>query len=67
MGVDPLSPVRTAKQSARLYVTGAKMADPQLILFAAKLRKTLGPVYNIGSLKDGGSDRYPAVEFLGGE
>lgn len=26
-----------------------------------------GPVYNIGSLGDGGADTYPAVEFVGGE
>lgn len=120
---EPLSPVKTAELSARLYATGVEMADPLLILSAAKLRKTLGlkavgrvaeggvadteaplgwqdmlasaetlaegdeallgmiddvraeaskgvasgPVYNIGSLKNGGSDKYPAVEFIGGE
>lgn len=26
-----------------------------------------GPVYNIGQLKNGGLDAYPAVEFVGGE
>lgn len=26
-----------------------------------------GPVYNIGQLRNGGLDAYPAVEFLGGE
>lgn len=26
-----------------------------------------GPVYNIGNLKNGGNDAYPAVEFIGGE
>ena len=26
-----------------------------------------GPVYNIGSLKNGGKDSYPGVEFVGGE
>lgn len=120
---EPLSPVKTAELSARLYATGVEMADPLLILSAAKLRKTLGltavervaeggvadteaplgwedmlasaetlaeddeallgliddvraesskgvasgPVYNIGNLKNGGSDKYPAVEFIGGE
>lgn len=120
---EPLSPVKTAELSARLYATGVEMADPMLILSAARLRKTLGltavdrvaeggvaqsesplgwqdmlasaealaeddeallgmiddvraeaskgvasgPVYNIGSLKNGGSDKYPAVEFIGGE
>lgn len=120
---EPLSPVKTAELSARLYATGVEMADPLLILSAARLRKTLGltavdrvaeggvaqsesplgwqdmlasaealaeddeallgmiddvraeaskgvasgPVYNIGSLKNGGSDKYPAVEFIGGE
>ena len=26
-----------------------------------------GPVYNIGSLGDGGADTYPVVDFIGGE
>lgn len=120
---DPLSPVKTAELSARLYATGLELGDPLLILSAAKLRKSLnpkatarlpeggvadteaplsweemlasateladgdegllmliedvqaesskgvssGPVYNIGSLKNGGNDAYPAVEFIGGE
>lgn len=120
---EPLSPVKTAELSARLYATGLELGDPLLILSAAKLRKTLnpkatprlpeggvadaeapltweemlasatemadedetllmliedieaesskgvssGPVYNIGSLKNGGKDAYPAVEFVGGE
>jgi len=41
---DPLSPVRTAELSARLYAAGVALADPVLILAAAKLRKTLDPV-----------------------
>ena len=120
---EPLSPVKTAELSARLYATGIELGDPLLILSAAKLRKSLnpqatprlpeggvadseapltweemlasatefadedealliliedikaenskgvssGPVYNIGSLKNGGNDAYPAVEFVGGE
>ncbi|MBL4927000.1 hypothetical protein [Fuscibacter oryzae] len=28
---------------------------------------TSGPVYNIGSLGNGGTDTYPAVDFIGGE
>jgi hypothetical protein len=120
---DPLSPVKTAELSARLYATGLELGDPLLLLSAAKLRKSLGltastrlpeggmadteeplswqdmlasatelaaddetllgliddvqaestkgvssgPVYNIGNLKNGGKDAYPAVEFVGGE
>jgi hypothetical protein len=120
---EPLSPVKTAELSARLYATGLELGDPLLILSAARLRKSLnpaastrlpeggaadteaplswqdmlasaadmaeddeillgliddiqaesskgvasGPVYNIGSLKNGGKDAYPAVEFVGGE
>lgn len=119
----PLSPVKTAELSARLYATGLELGDPLLLLSAAKLRKSLGltastrlpeggmadteeplswqdmlasatelaaddetllgliddvqaestkgvssgPVYNIGNLKNGGKDAYPAVEFVGGE
>lgn len=40
---EPLSPVKTAELSARLYATGLEMGDPLLILSAAKLRKTLNP------------------------
>ncbi len=120
---EPLSPVKTAELSARLYAAGLDLSDPLLILSAAKLRKSLGltatprlpeggmadsdaplswqdmlasateladddetllgliddvqaesskgvssgPVYNIGTLKNGGKDAYPAVEFVGGE
>jgi hypothetical protein len=28
---------------------------------------TSGPVYNIDSLGNGGTDTYPAVDFIGGE
>jgi hypothetical protein len=121
---EPLSPVKTAELSARLYATGVELADPLLILSAAKLRKSInptkgallpegatmadddsplgweemltsaedlaaedetllgliddiraestkgvasGPVYNIGTLGNGGKDTYPSVEFVGGE
>ncbi len=121
---EPLSPVKTAELSARLYEAGIEMADPLLVVSAAKLRKGLGlkkgdlraegagaapeekpldweemlataeemspgdeviagladdvraegskgvssgPVYNIGSLGNGGTDTYPIVEFIGGE
>ena len=40
---EPLSPVKTAELSARLFETGVEMRDPLLILSAAKLRKTLNP------------------------
>lgn len=42
-GAETLSPVKTAQLSAALYATGVEMADPLLILSAAKLRKTLNP------------------------
>lgn len=120
---EPASPVKTAELSWRLYEAGVEMADPVLILSAAKLRKTIaptptdrraeggatteetplswqdmldeatalaedddavlaliedarvettkgvssGPVYNIGSLGNGGADTYPVVDFIGGE
>lgn len=40
---EPLSPVKTAELSARLYATGVELADPLLILSAAKLRKAINP------------------------
>ncbi len=42
VSAEPLSPVKTAELSARLYETGMELGDPLLILSAAKLRKTLG-------------------------
>ncbi len=39
---EPMSPVKTAELSARLYEAGVEMGDPLLILSAAKLRKSLG-------------------------
>ena len=41
LAAEPLSPVKTAELSARLFDTGVQMGDPLLILSAAKLRKTL--------------------------
>lgn len=41
VSAEPLSPVKTAELSARLFDTGVQMGDPLLILSAAKLRKTL--------------------------
>ncbi|WP_435257466.1 hypothetical protein ACSBLW_15330 [Thioclava sp. FR2] len=41
---EPLSPVKTAELSARLFATGVDLQDPLLILSAAKLRKALNPV-----------------------
>lgn len=41
---EPLSPVKAAELSGRLFATGVEMQDPLLILSAAKLRKTLNPV-----------------------
>lgn len=40
---DPLTPVKKAELSARLFATGLEDADPLLILSAAKLRKQLAP------------------------
>jgi len=40
---EPLSAVKTAELSARLYQTGMDRQDPLLILSAAKLRKTIAP------------------------
>lgn len=40
---EPLSPVKTAELSARLFATGLELRDPLLILSAAKLRKMLNP------------------------
>ena len=41
---EPLTPVKTAELSARLFATGLDLQDPLLILSAAKLRKTLAPI-----------------------
>jgi hypothetical protein len=38
------SPVRLAKLSAQLYAVGVDTGDPLLLISAARLRKTLGPV-----------------------
>lgn len=118
-----LSPVKIAEVSARLYAMGVDSGDPVLIISAARLRKSLGPmvadqattggqtakgtpttweemlttastlvqgdetllgliedvatettkgvasgpVYHIGSLANGDSNSYPAIEFRGGE
>lgn len=43
VGAETASPVKTAELSARLYATGVALADPLLILSAAKLRKSLNP------------------------
>ena len=120
---EPLSPVKTAELSARLYEAGLEARDPLLVLSAAKLRKQInpeqtdrspeggsaaegallgwsemltraeelavgddallgliddvraetskgvvtGPVYNIGNLAAGRSDKYPTISFRGGE
>ena len=119
----PLSPIKTAELSARLYEAGLEAQDPLLVLAAAKLRKQIspeqserspdggaaegealreweemldvaldlaagdealigviedaraettkgvvtGPVYNIGSLAQGGKDEYGRIDFKGGE
>lgn len=47
------SPVKVAELSARLYTTGVEMADPLLILSAAKLRKTLAPTPTDRAAADG--------------
>ncbi len=47
------SPVKTAELSARLFATGVEMADPLLILSAAKLRKTLAPTATDRAATDG--------------
>ncbi len=123
LAANPLSPIKTAELSARLFAAGEAARDPILILSAAKLRKSInpeqtdrsaeggeaasggpwgweemlaraeelatgddailgliedaraettkgvvtGPVYNIGSLGGGRSDKYPKIEFKGGE
>ena len=41
---DPLSPVKMAELSARLYAAGQAAQDPVLILAAAKLRKQTNPI-----------------------
>lgn len=51
---EPLSPVKTAELSARLYATGLDLADPLLILSAAKLRKSLG-MKSIDRVAEGGT------------
>lgn len=43
VAAEPLSAVKAAELSARLYATGVERADPLLILAAAKLRKSLAP------------------------
>ncbi|MDN5788644.1 hypothetical protein [Pseudorhodobacter sp.] len=123
LAASPLSPVKTAELSARLFEAGVEAKDPVLILAAAKLRKqvnpeqsersaidgeagegaplgwqdmlvqaeslavgddalvgliedvraettkgvVMGPIYNIGKLSGGKSDRYPRIDFKGGE
>lgn len=42
-GAEALSPIKTAELSARLYATGVELADPLLIISAAKLRKAINP------------------------
>ena len=41
-GAEALTPVKTAELSARLYAAGLDLADPLLIVSAARLRKSLG-------------------------
>ena len=52
-GAETASPVKTAELSARLYATGVEMADPLLILSAAKLRKSLAPTLTSRMATDG--------------
>ncbi|MGL6209955.1 MAG: hypothetical protein ACRC14_09030 [Paracoccaceae bacterium] len=52
---ETMTPVKTAELSARLYATGVTMADPLLILSAAKLRKTLAPTPTARAATDGTS------------
>ena len=51
---EPLSPVKTAELSARLFDAGVQSGDPLLILAAAKLRKTLNPA-STDRIAEGGS------------
>jgi len=50
---EPASPVKTAELSARLYAVGVEMADPMLIVSAAKLRKTIAPTPTDRTATDG--------------
>lgn len=53
---DPPSPVKTAELSARLFITGTEMADPLLIMAAAKLRKALNPTATDRVAEGGSAD-----------
>ena len=58
----------SASNSGALYATGEAIRGlAEDVRAESSKGVSSGPVYNIGQLKDGGLDAYPAVEFVGGE